>query len=85
VQRGVPEHGWTIFVGLAHPESRGRFDLSGPNVTDAPIVHGDTLSHPADVCGAAQLQVYGLQGLRMADASIICRTSRAATRWRRAL
>lgn len=47
--RGVPEHGWTMFAGLAHPESRGHITLSGPNVGDAPIVQPNTLSHPADM------------------------------------
>lgn len=47
--RGVPEHGWTMFAGLAHPESRGHITLSGPNVGDAPIVQPNTLSHPDDM------------------------------------
>ena len=130
----VPAHGWTMFAGLAHPQSRGRITLSGPAVTDAPIIQTNTLSHPADVrcalenirfvqelgaqasfkglvkgerlpgkldakalenyarnaavtywhqsCTAkmgqdpmsvvdSQLRVYGLQGLRIADASIL--------------
>ena len=133
-QRGVPAHGWTMFAGLAHPQSRGCITLSGPRVTDAPIVQANTLAHPADMrcalenirfvqelgaqaafkglvkgeslpgkldakaldhyvrnaavtywhqsCTAkmgrdamsvvdAQLRVYGVQGLRVADASIM--------------
>ncbi|WLH38327.1 GMC family oxidoreductase N-terminal domain-containing protein [Pseudomonas sp. FP2196] len=45
---GVPAHGWTMFAGLAHPQSRGSITLSGPNVTDAPIIQPNTLSHPTD-------------------------------------
>ena len=52
--RGVPQHGWTMFAGLAHPQSRGRVTLSGARVTDAPIVEANTLSDPADVRGALE-------------------------------
>ncbi|TFV90156.1 GMC family oxidoreductase [Oxalobacteraceae bacterium OM1] len=50
--RGVPEHGWTMFAGLAHPESRGSIHLSGPNPRDPVRIEANTLSHPADM-GAA--------------------------------
>lgn len=131
---GVPAHGWTMFAGLAHPQSRGLVTLSGPRVDDAPIIQPNTLAHPDDLrcaldnlrfvqelgaqpafkglvkgeclpgkldsqalahyarnaavtywhqCGTAKmgrdsmsvvnsrLQVYGVQGLRIADASIM--------------
>jgi choline dehydrogenase len=131
---GVPAHGWTMFAGLAHPKSRGRITLSGPNPGDAPVIEPNTLSDPDDLrcaydnirlvqelgaqsafrglvkteslpgrlSGAAleqyvrnaavtywhqsctakmgrdtmsvvdsRLQVYGLQGLRIADASVM--------------
>lgn len=131
---GVPANGWTMFAGLAHPESRGQVKLSGANVIDPPIIQPNTLSHPTDLrkalenirfvqelgaqspfkslvrgeslpgnlnnqsleqyarnaavtywhqCGTAkmgrdamsvvdgQLRVYGVQGLRIADASIM--------------
>src|SRR5690606_2054044 len=45
----VPPHGWTMFAGLAHPKSRGRITLSGPNATDAPIIQPNTLAHPDDM------------------------------------
>jgi len=48
----VPQHGWTMFAGLAHPKSRGRITLSGPRATDAPIIHANTLAHPDDLRGA---------------------------------
>lgn len=51
---GVPMHGWTMFAGLAHPKSRGRITLSGPNVSDAPVIHANTLSHPDDLRSALQ-------------------------------
>ena len=47
--RGVPEHGWTMFAGLAHPKSRGQLLLSGPNVNDAMIIRANTLSDPDDL------------------------------------
>jgi choline dehydrogenase len=46
---GVPAHGWTMFAGLAHPKSRGRITLSGPNVGDAPLIEPNTLSDPDDL------------------------------------
>jgi len=130
----VPAHGWTMFAGLAHPQSRGQITLSGPSANDAPIIQPNTLSHPDDLrcalenirfvqelgaqasfkglvkaeclpgpadarslehyarnaavtywhqCGTAkmgrdamsvvdsQLRVYGVEGLRIADASIM--------------
>lgn len=51
---GVPAHGWTMFAGLAHPQSRGQITLSGAKVTDAPIIQANTLSHPADLRGALE-------------------------------
>jgi len=47
--RGVPEHGWTMFAGLAQPKSRGQLLLSGPNVNDAMIIRANTLSDPDDL------------------------------------
>jgi choline dehydrogenase len=47
--RGVPEHGWTMFAGLAHPKSRGQLLLSGPDVNDAMIIRANTLSDPDDL------------------------------------
>ena len=47
--RGVPEHGWTMFAGLAHPKSRGQLLLSGPGVNDAMIIRANTLSDPDDL------------------------------------
>ncbi|HEY8332785.1 MAG TPA: GMC family oxidoreductase, partial [Tardiphaga sp.] len=46
---GVPEHGWTMFAGLAHPKSRGHLRLSGPEVCDPVLIHANTLSHPDDL------------------------------------
>ncbi|WP_423199900.1 MULTISPECIES: GMC family oxidoreductase [unclassified Cupriavidus] len=46
---GVPAHGWTMFAGLAHPQSRGRVTLSGADVNDVPIIAPNTLSHPDDL------------------------------------
>lgn len=48
-ESGLPQHGWTMFAGLAHPKSRGELRLSGPNVSDAMIIHANTFSHPDDI------------------------------------
>ncbi len=50
--RGVPEHGWTMFAGLAHPKSRGELLLSGPGVHDAMVIRANTLADPADMTSA---------------------------------
>ncbi len=46
---GVPEHGWTMFAGLAQPHSRGEVRLrsAGPQV--APLVNPNMLSDPRDL------------------------------------
>ena len=49
---GIPEHGWTMFAGLAHPKSRGTVRLSGPDVTDSVLIDANTLSHPDDLKAA---------------------------------
>lgn len=49
---GVPEHGWTMFAGLAHPKSRGSIHLSGPNPDDPAVIDANTLSHPDDLVTA---------------------------------
>jgi len=49
---GVPEHGWTMFAGLAHPKSRGSLRLSGPDVGDPLLIEANTLSHPDDLKAA---------------------------------
>ena len=50
--RGVPEHGWTMFAGLAHPKSRGELLLSGPEANDSMIIRANTLSDPDDMRAA---------------------------------
>lgn len=49
---GVPEQGWTMFAGLAHPKSRGTVRLSGPNPGDPVLIDANTLSHPDDLKAA---------------------------------
>ncbi|WP_338763163.1 GMC family oxidoreductase N-terminal domain-containing protein [Massilia sp. METH4] len=46
---GVPQHGWTMFAGLAQPKSRGELLLSGPGVHDAMIIRANTLADPEDI------------------------------------
>jgi choline dehydrogenase len=49
---GVPDFGWTMFPGLAHPKSRGSLRLSGPKVSDPILIDANTLSHPDDLKAA---------------------------------
>lgn len=51
-RRGVPEHGWTMFAGLAHPKSRGEVLLSGPDASNAPVIRANTLGDPDDIKAA---------------------------------
>ena len=39
----TPEHGWTMFNGLAQPKSRGRLRLSGPNANDPILIEPNSL------------------------------------------
>lgn len=48
----VPEHGWTMFAGLAHPKSRGCLRLTGPDALDPIRIDANTLSHPDDMANA---------------------------------
>lgn len=50
--RGVPAHGWTMFAGLARPESRGRLRLASADWAAAPIVDANMMSAPADMQAA---------------------------------
>ena len=50
--RGVPEHGWTMFAGLAQPKSRGELRLSGPDADDAMVIRANTLADPDDMRAA---------------------------------
>lgn len=47
-----PEHGWTMFAGLAQPKSRGRVRLSGPDLGDAMLIEPNSLSEPEDMVAA---------------------------------
>ncbi|QEE43154.1 GMC family oxidoreductase (plasmid) [Rhizobium sp. WL3] len=48
----TPEHGWTMFTGLAQPKSRGRLRLSGAGVNDAILIEPNSLSEPEDMATA---------------------------------
>lgn len=48
----APEHGWTMFAGLAQPKSRGRVRLSGPHPNDRAIIEPNALSAPEDLTAA---------------------------------
>lgn len=48
----TPEHGWTMFNGLAQPKSRGRLRLSGPDINDPVLIEPNSLSEPEDMAAA---------------------------------
>lgn len=74
--RGVPEHGWTMFAGLAHPKSRGELLLSGPQAGDAMIIRANTLSDPADIEAAlASVEMCRALGNASAFSSLVTRES----------
>lgn len=47
-----PQHGWTMFAGLARPVSRGSLRLSGAGPFDVPLVEPNSLSEPEDMAAA---------------------------------
>ena len=51
--RGVPTHGWTMFAGLAHPESRGRLRLQSADPTAALAIDANFLSDARDMTAAS--------------------------------
>lgn len=48
----TPEHGWTMFAGLAQPKSRGRLRLSGAYALDPIRIEPNSLSEPEDMAAA---------------------------------
>ena len=48
----VPECGWTLFLGVVRPKSRGRIRLTGPDPTDPVHIEANLLSHPDDLKAA---------------------------------
>lgn len=50
--RGVPEHGWTMFAGLAHPHSRGRLRLKSADPAASLAIDANFLSDARDVDAA---------------------------------
>jgi choline dehydrogenase len=51
---GVPEHGWTMFAGLAQPQSRGRLRLRSSDPLAPLDIDANMLSDPADQVAAAR-------------------------------
>jgi choline dehydrogenase len=45
----VPEHGFLLLCALAHPKSRGRVQLTGPDPDDPVRIETNALSHPDDL------------------------------------
>ena len=48
----APEHGWSMFAGLARPKSRGRLRLSGADPNDPILIEPNSLSEPEDFSAA---------------------------------
>lgn len=46
---GVPEHGWTMFAGLAQPESRGRLRLRDADPRKSLVIDTNMMSAAADM------------------------------------
>ena len=46
---GLPAAGWTLFVAVAHPKSRGRLRMTGSNPLDPIQIEANTLFHPDDL------------------------------------
>jgi choline dehydrogenase len=51
---GVPEHGWTMFAGLAQPRSRGRLRLRDADPSAPLEIDANMLSDPDDVQAASR-------------------------------
>jgi choline dehydrogenase len=45
----APEHGWSMFTGLAQPKSRGRVSLSGAGHNDPAVINPNWLSEQDDM------------------------------------
>src|SRR5262249_38717522 len=57
---GLPEQGWSMLGGAAHPSSRGRVTLTGPNPDDPVRIEANTLADPADMTVA----IAGIERMR---------------------
>lgn len=72
----VPAHGWTMFAGLAHPKSRGRITLSGPDIGDEPVIQPGTLSDPDDLrCALDNIRLVQELGAQSAFRGLVKRES----------
>jgi choline dehydrogenase len=49
---GVPAHGWTMFAGLAQPQSRGRLRLQSSDPQAPMAIDANMMSHAADMKAA---------------------------------
>jgi choline dehydrogenase len=49
---GVPEHGWTMFAGLARPRSRGRLRLLSSDASAPLEIDANMMSDPEDMAAA---------------------------------
>jgi choline dehydrogenase len=49
---GLPDSGWTLFVGVVRPKSRGHLRLTGPNPLDPIQIEANFLNHTDDLRAA---------------------------------
>lgn len=82
----TPEHGWTMFAGLAQPKSRGRLRLSGAGVSDAMLIEPNSLSEPEDMVAAiAAVELCRELGNGAAFAPLVTRETAPGARDRKGL
>jgi choline dehydrogenase len=86
VKIAPPEHGWTMFAGLARPKSRGRLRLSGSGPLDRMIIEPNSLSEPEDITAAlASIELCRAVGNHRAFNGLVTREVTPQQRERRAM
>lgn len=81
-----PQHGWTMFAGLAQPVSRGRLRLSGASPFDNMLIQPNSLSAPEDMAAAfASIELCRELGNNSAFAGLVKREVVPRQRDRRAM